>query len=222
MMRKIGFRVLAPLVMFGALWGCGEVRTQTTDVRDSGVVRDASQTGLDASDANLQAVPDAAPMITACQDYCTNALASCTGTNQLYSGMDECLTACSGLPVGVSGDTNVNSVYCRSYHATIAAGKGLDTTHCPHASISGDNVCGSLCEAYCSQMAANCGETNSGYASQTACMAACEPMPVGNYNDVSGDSVQCRTYHAGFPAISDQALHCTHASVNGGGQCVPN
>ncbi len=137
-MRKIGFKVLAPVVMVGTLWGCDEIRTQTVDATasvDSGVESDAQQTALDAN------LPDAAPMRTTCEEYCSTALANCTDDNQLYVGMDECLTSCAGLPEGTSGDTNVNSVYCRSYHATIAGENGNASTHCPHASVGGAGVC---------------------------------------------------------------------------------
>ena len=36
---------------------------------------------------------------------------------------------------------------------------------------------------------------------------------------MSGNSVQCRIYHAGDPAAVDPATHCPHASPDGGGVC---
>ena len=162
---------------------------------------------------------DTEPAGDACETYCTNALANCTGDNALYPGMDECMATCAALPVSDPADTAGNTVYCRAYHAGDPA--VMDAAmHCPHASASGGTVCGSPCEAYCSQMATNCGGEVGVFPSEGDCMAACAAFPDdGAFNAIDGNSVQCRIYHASFPAAADAATHCAHASPNGSNTC---
>ena len=155
----------------------------------------------------------------ACDRYCTNALANCTGDNALYTSMDECLATCAAMPEGDPADTAGNTAYCRAYHAGDPA--VMDPAmHCPHASASGGTVCGTPCEAYCSQMAFNCGGEVAVFPGEPDCMAACAAFPDdGAFNAIDGNSVQCRIYHASFPAAQDAMTHCGHASPNGGETC---
>jgi len=155
----------------------------------------------------------------ACETYCTNALANCTGDNTLYPGMDECMTTCAVFPEGTPSDTAGNTAWCRTYHAGDPA--AMDPAmHCPRASASGGTVCGTPCEAYCSQMGANCGGEIAVFPSETDCMAACEAFPQdGAFYAIDGNSAQCRIYHASFPAAADGPTHCSHASPNGNGVC---
>jgi hypothetical protein len=48
----------------------------------------------------------------------------------------------------------------------------------------------------------------------------CATWAEGTEGDTTGDSVQCRIYHAGGPAAGDPGLHCPHAGPDGGGVCV--
>ncbi|MCA9524758.1 MAG: hypothetical protein KC549_00490, partial [Myxococcales bacterium] len=67
------------------------------------------------------------------------------------------------------------------------------------------------CEAYCLQMESNCPDI---YADNEACMQACAQFPTdGNAGDTDGNSLQCRIYHSGAPAMMDAALHCPHAAA---------
>jgi hypothetical protein len=67
-----------------------------------------------------------------------------------------CSLQAERFPLGVVGDTSGNSLHCRIYH--IGAGVYLNdlTTHCPHGSFSGGNVCGTYCEAYCDTIQSVC------------------------------------------------------------------
>ncbi len=156
-----------------------------------------------------------------CEVYCDYAEASCTGDNALYADRPSCMSACAAFPTdGDAAATDGNSVQCRSYHASFPAMADA-ATHCAHASTnSASGVCGSPCEAYCSQTMANCSGADALYADNDACMAACAAMPQdGEADATSGNSVQCRTYHASFPAAADSATHCGHVSLSGGGVC---
>lgn len=152
-----------------------------------------------------------------CELYCDNAMRNCTGSNQLYEDRAACESACAAMPVGSPGDQSGNSVYCRAYHSGAPAAED-PATHCPHASASSDQmVCGTLCEAYCSQIQANCTGDNASFTDMDSCLASCAAFPVGSFDDKSGDTVQCRTYHASFPAFGNPETHCPHASPSSDG-----
>lgn len=178
-----------------------------------------TSTTADTVDPDTGTTSDTGPAGDACETYCTNALANCTGDNALYPGMDECMATCAGLPEGNPTDTAGNTVWCRAYHAGDPA--TMDAAmHCPHASASGGTVCGTPCEAYCSLMGANCGGEIGVFPSEADCMAACAAFPQdGPFNAIDGNSAQCRVYHASFPAANDAVTHCAHASPNGGETC---
>lgn len=77
------------------------------------------------------------------------------------------------------------------------------------------------CALYCSQMMDACDAASGGYADEAACLAACEGFPTnGADGDASGDTLQCRTFHAG--AAAEDATHCAHASASGGDVCGSN
>ncbi|WP_394821939.1 hypothetical protein [Pendulispora albinea] len=91
---------------------------------------------------------------------------------------------------------------------------------------------GDLCTTYCNTVGAHCtgnvsesGKPNvatAQYLSQNGCLHACSKMNPGPATGdavVSGDSVRCRTYHAGSPAQGDPATHCPHAGIVGAGMC---
>ena len=59
---------------------------------------------------------------------------------------------------------------------------------------------------------------NDQYFSASACLAACAVLPDGAASDTSGNTVGCRTYHAGA-AASAPAVHCPHAGPGGAGVC---
>lgn len=199
--------------------------TTTTDPStgpgDTSTSSPPAETGTTASvDSSDSGSSDSGPPAgDACETYCANAMANCTGDNALYPGMAECMATCAALPEGNPTDTAGNTVWCRAYHAGDPA--VLDANmHCPHASASGGDTCGTPCEAYCSQMLANCGGEVAVYPGEADCMAACAAFPQdGEFSAIDGNSVQCRTYHASFPAANDAVTHCGHASPNGDNTC---
>jgi hypothetical protein len=74
------------------------------------------------------------------------------------------------------------------------------------------------CDAYCASIATNCTGANTQYGMLDFCMASCESFPVGAATDTSGNTLGCRTYHAGA-AAGDPAVHCVHAGPGGAGVC---
>jgi hypothetical protein len=72
-----------------------------------------------------------------CEGFCSIALLACTGAQQVYSSMSQCLTECGTFPTSPPYDASVtsgNSFACRMYHLTAAT---LDpATHCAHIGAS--------------------------------------------------------------------------------------
>jgi hypothetical protein len=147
-----------------------------------------------------------------CADYCDLVMAACTGDNQLYADEATCLSTCEGFPTtGAKDDASGDTLQCRTFHAGAAAD---DATHCAHASAQGGNVCGSNCDVYCRLMGDSC----SGFEDTATCLSTCASYPADGAIDApDGNTVQCRTYHAG--AAAADATHCEHAGITGGGVC---
>jgi hypothetical protein len=52
------------------------------------------------------------------------------------------------------------------------------------------------------------------------CMTACALLPLGTPNDASGNTIGCRTTHAGLAKTVGLNPHCWHAGPFGGGACA--
>ena len=132
------------------------------------------------------------------------------------------MTACNGnflhwAELGTTADADGHSRGCREYHA----GAANNDSHCEHAGPTGGGVCGDLCEVYCHAMTTYCATSYTDYAAcETACATTGGGFPTtGDVNDATGDTVQCRIYHAGF--AYDDASHCDHADADSAaGQCL--
>jgi len=74
------------------------------------------------------------------------------------------------------------------------------------------------CTSYCTTIMANCTGANAQYANMESCMGSCADLPVGEAADTKGNTMGCRTYHAGA-AKGDPGLHCEHAGPSGAGAC---
>jgi hypothetical protein len=74
------------------------------------------------------------------------------------------------------------------------------------------------CASYCSSITSNCTTTNQQYTSMNDCMSTCNRFPVGMLSDTGGNTLGCRTYHAGA-AAGGPAVHCRHAGPGGNGAC---
>ncbi|MCA9560012.1 MAG: hypothetical protein KC583_15800 [Myxococcales bacterium] len=111
---------------------------------------------------------------TPCEAYCDHVLANCSDPDDvLYADRPACMAACALLGEdGAAADwqTEMNTVHCRTYHASAPASFDSET-HCPHAALYNDVHCGDTCDTYCRIMASSCSET---YEDDAACQAACE------------------------------------------------
>jgi len=142
--------------------------------------------------------------------------------------------------IGDTTDTNINTLGCRAHYViAIMANHALNTTQCAYTSLTGGGMCGNAtdrCATYCAIDIANCpdtwtapGVTGGGVNGNTPNVSICAQACLSGYGynqtgsefnpyDTTGDTVECRTYHAlaagvlGYP-------HCAHATPLGGKQC---
>ena len=84
-----------------------------------------------------------------------------------------------------------------------------------------DGAAGLTCAAYCDAIQTNCTGDVAQYASADTCLAACAAFPAGTAADTSGNTLGCRTYHAGA-ASAGPDVHCVHAGPGGAGACGDN
>lgn len=163
-----------------------------------------------------------------CASYCAAITDACNSPNQQWPNEPACVEACAAFMPGTPGDTSMNTLECRAYHAGVAA-TTEPAVHCVHAGPlgSGDdagNGCGvgnlDRCASFCRIAQEICGdEPTYSFTSEDNCRKQC----AGYTDDVdftidqaSGDTLACRMYHL-TAAIGDPAAHCGHLS---GSQCT--
>jgi hypothetical protein len=80
---------------------------------------------------------------------------------------------------------------------------------------------GNTCATYCAQLATNCTGDNAQYNDTADCMAYCGAAmwPAGTPGEAAGNTLACRIYHGGTPAMTSAAMHCPHAGPSGDGVC---
>lgn len=85
----------------------------------------------------------------------------------------------------------------------------------------GGNVGVASCEDYCTTITANCTGANAQYPDMDACLALCAAASweAGQVGAQAGNTIACRTYHAGALATADAETHCPHAGPSGGDTC---
>lgn len=164
---------------------------------------------------------DAQTQQLTCDSYCTSVMTNCTGTNQQFASMANCMTSCSHYPVGAAADTSGNTLGCRTYHAGMPAMMAPDT-HCRHAGPGGNGACGADCLGFCTLVLGSCTGANVQFGGDMAtCMTACNgyaTTPAYSSSVTTGNSFACRLYHATV-ASGDPAGHCGHTSSTGTPPC---
>lgn len=97
-----------------------------------------------------------------------------------------------------------------------------DTTTMPGETVdptTGEPASG--CAGYCDTIEANCAGEFSQYGSREMCEATCATFAPGVEGDMMGNSLACRTYHAGAAAMAND-VHCGHAGPGGDTACGAN
>lgn len=155
-----------------------------------------------------------------CADYCATIQDGCVDTNAQYADEASCLDECAAFDQGDAGAMSGNSLECRAYHASVAAGGTDPAVHCVHAGPLGGGPtamagCGmTRCEAFCQIAQEICG-ADAGYPfdNEDDCNTECAAYTDSedfNMMETSGDTLACRMYHLSV-APSD-ASHCAHLS----------
>lgn len=78
------------------------------------------------------------------------------------------------------------------------------------------------CSNYCTTLMSNCSAANQQFGTIGECMSSCTHYPLGAAADLAGNTLGCRTYHAGTPAVTDPTTHCRHAGPGGANGCGAN
>jgi hypothetical protein len=152
------------------------------------------------------------------QTYCNLVMTSCTGENQVYENVQQCLDTSSTFEPGLHGDQDLNTLRCRRYHAYAAL--NLASEHCPHAGPTGDGHCGQRpvandgnCTSYCRILEVACRDEyterfSSGEAGLGNCLSTCTGLPDAVANgfavppryttavEPAPETLKCRTLHA--------------------------
>ncbi len=142
----------------------------------------------------------------------------------LFLGAVLSIAGSSALLAGCGSDTGTSSTTTgsggSSSTTTGAGGAGGGTT-ATATSSTGTGMPATLdCKSYCAEVATNCTGANSQYTGDDSCMAVCKGFPEGKLGDIEGNTLGCRIYHAGIPAVGDPVLHCPHAGPTGGDKDV--
>ena len=135
-----------------------------------------------------------------------------------------------GLPLAAllvtgCGDDNSNpdAFVAPTPDAFVVPGEDAFTPVVPDAFVPGDApvVITNDCAGYCAQIMVNCTGDNAQYLDNADCLAQCEDLnwPAGTPGATDGNTVACRIYHGGAPAVMDAAEHCPHAGPSGDGVC---
>lgn len=170
------------------------------------------------------------PEPLSCEAYCAKITELCTGANKQYASEAACLGLCPTFPVGSLGDDSGHTLGCR-IHLLEGASAMIETSECAAAGPSGNGVCGTKCDSYCTSMESVCPDTFNGFAD---CVETCTPLiDCGLYTlpEVTPDdpSIQCRIYHLSAAAenlpdamgnepTASQVKHCPHAA--GETECI--
>jgi plastocyanin/tartrate dehydratase beta subunit/fumarate hydratase class I family protein len=189
--------------------------------------------GAAKTDAKLHCPHAGATGGDVCGKYCDNFCASiekvCTADLAQYKDAAECKAACAKAPTtGKATDTSGDSLQCLTYHIGVASvSPELAKIHCAHGKYPnkpGDPCAAAApaptCADYCKVISANCTGDNAQYGDEAKCVKFCtdSKLAAGTAADKAGNTIGCRTYHAGA-AKDDANLHCPHAGPTGGDVC---
>lgn len=126
---------------------------------------------------------------------------------------DPAVTGETGAPVTTTGEPATSGTTHASHETgePTTGGTGDDTT-------GGGNA---ACDAYCATITTNCPGAETQYGNAGFCAGSCATLPPGAAADMAGNTLGCRTYHAGA-AMMDPVTHCVHAGPGGAGVCGSN
>jgi hypothetical protein len=119
--------------------------------------------------------------------------------------------------------SSVSGCSSASTNASSDAGAASDGSSGGDTGASADTGTGGAltCQDYCTTVMANCTATNQQFTGMDQCLGSCKAYPVGAASDKAGNTLGCRSYHAGA-AKADATTHCVHSGPGGAGVCGAN
>lgn len=126
----------------------------------------------------------------------------------------------SGVDTGVTTDSGVNptdtGVVTDSGVTPTDTGVGPTDSGVPPTDGGGGDKCNELCTA----VIGACTGANAQFADMADCTSWCAGarIPTGTAGEMSGNTLECRIYHAGVARMMP-AVHCPHAGPTGGEVC---
>lgn len=148
-----------------------------------------------------------------CDTYCDDAVAGCSGANQIYVSKEQCTATCALFDVGQVSDSIGDSLGCRQAEAR-GARVGGEADSCQSAAIGGGTQCGGdECKVYCKLLPKVCPGFAMG--TESECEAACAKVPRRppfHAPTPDENSLECRLYHLANAALGPAAEHCPHAA----------
>ena len=126
-------------------------------------------------------------------------------------------TTTTGVSTGDSTGDPATTVIPPETTATGSTDDG-NTTEMADSSSGGEPPAQD-CETYCDIYEGAC-QDFSEYANRQDCMDNCAQWPLGDAEDVGGDSLGCRIYHVTVANSTDPELHCPHSGPSGDGVCL--
>lgn len=135
------------------------------------------------------------------------------GTSVMLAGCGDDTSGTGGGSTGTGGEASTT---------TGGGGEAATTaTGSSTGSSTGTGMTAVLdCPSYCTEVAANCKGANEQYKSNEACLAVCAAFTPGTLGATDGNTLACRLYHGGAPAVADAVTHCPHAGPTGGDKDV--
>jgi hypothetical protein len=155
-----------------------------------------------------------------CDEYCEHMATACP---TMFPDAESCAATCAVFPRSAPGSDPIaeaNTVECRVRAARRALS---DSAECGAAAPSGGGRCGHPCAAYCDQISAHC-DALQVYPDRDTCEATCALLPLDatlTAPQAERNTVECRLYHATYPAAFDPATHCPHTAVYHPAHCGP-
>lgn len=196
----------------------GDTRGDTLACRTTYALRAQSEPAANCRAAALET--GAVCSDARCDEYCEHMAVACPST---FPDVESCAATCSVYPRTPAGEdpaAEANTVECRVRAARRAR---TDASACAMAAPSGGGVCGDPCAAYCDQIEAHCASAPV-YPDRATCEATCALLPVDSEVETpqaERNTVECRLYHATYPAAFDPATHCPHTAVYHAAHCGP-
>jgi len=144
------------------------------------------------------------------------AVLSIAGTSAAIAGCGSD-TGTASTTTGGGGSTSTGDASTVTSGGTGGAGTTSSST-----SSTGTGTPATLdCASYCTEVMANCtSAADAQYGSMESCLKVCSAFPPGKLGDTEGNSLGCRLYHGGGPAVTAPDTHCAHAGITGGDKDV--